>query len=153
MTHNQDKKSQQKQIYQTLEVAGKDLKITIMALSLQLGGLAANTETQIFVETLTSKAITLKLKPSDTIENVKAKTMRASHLTSSVCFGGKQLEDGCTLSDYNIQEETQHLALGLKVASPSPPSASLPRNTTAVSVVLPPDVWLDQPSAPPEEGQ
>lgn len=44
MTHNQEKKSQRKQIYQTLEVAGKDLKVTIMALSLQLGGQAANTE-------------------------------------------------------------------------------------------------------------
>ncbi|KAG9350772.1 hypothetical protein JZ751_024661 [Albula glossodonta] len=57
---------------------------------------------QIFVKTLTGKTITLEVEPSDTIEN-------------RLIFAGKQLEDGRTLSDYNIQKEsTLHLVLRLR---------------------------------------
>ncbi|XP_036157463.1 ubiquitin-60S ribosomal protein L40-like isoform X2 [Myotis myotis] len=63
---------------------------------------------QIFVKTLTGKTITLKVQPSDTIENVKSKVQDRD-------FVGKQLEDGCTLSNYNIQKEsTLHLVLPLQ---------------------------------------
>ena len=68
---------------------------------------------QIFVKTLTGKTITLEVESSDTIENVKAKiqeTRRVSRRTSSgsSSLGSslkRQLEDGRTLSDYNIQRE------------------------------------------------
>lgn len=62
------------------------------------------------METLTSKAITLKLKPSDATENVKAKTMRASHLTSSVCFGGQTA--GGWLHSLRLQYPGRDPALG-----------------------------------------
>ena len=73
----------------------------------------------IFVKTLTRETITLEVEASDTIETVKSKIEEQEDIQLDVhrlVFHGKQIEDGCTLSDYNVQnKDTLYLELASRL--------------------------------------
>lgn len=93
---------------------------------------------QIFVKTLTGRAITLEVEATYTINHVKEKIEEQTWIPSNqqrLVFFGKLLQDSRTLTDYSVKHlSTLHLVILLRGGGQI--FAYSTNGTTVVSIVI-----------------
>ena len=102
----------------------------------------------IFIRTLTGKALPLSIEPGAYIHELKTRIEEKTDIPCDqqrIIFAGRQLEDGHTLADYNIQKESVlHLMIMFRGGKPvilffpptSGPHAKTKSFVTTTSVTL-----------------
>lgn len=102
----------------------KKVLATVLAVMLIMTTSVQAFAMQLFVKTLTGKSITLEVEPNESISAIKAKIQEKEGIPPSqqkLLFNGTELEEGKTLSDYNIvKEDTLHLVLNIVSLTQSP---------------------------------